>query len=205
MHTSPDIFIDEPHNMLVSGATNCGKTYFVLDLIEKHYHSKFNYIVIFCPTYFFNRTYEREWIFKDKKVIILNPQSVKYNLDATLKIAEEVFKGSNTLFIIDDCANLSDTKKKASELCHLAFSGRHYSITVWVLNQKYNSIVKDYRENIRMLVLFFNKDETSMKQALEENDIIPKEKRSEIIRELKERKGSKVILRLQHPFDYAIL
>jgi hypothetical protein len=46
-----------------------------------------------------------------------------------------------TLFL-DDCANLQDSKKKVSELCHLAFSGRHYS-TIWVLNQKYNSIVKD--------------------------------------------------------------
>jgi hypothetical protein len=28
-----------------------------------------------------------------------------------------------------------------------------------------------------MLVLFFNKDETSMKQALEENDIVPKDQK----------------------------
>jgi NADH dehydrogenase FAD-containing subunit len=60
-------------------------------------------------------------------VIIINPESVKNNLDAVLKVAEDVSKESNTLFIIGDCANLHDAKKKVSELCHLAFSGRHYS------------------------------------------------------------------------------
>jgi hypothetical protein len=54
-------------------------------------------------------------------------------------------------------------------------------------------------------ILFFNKDETSTKQALEENDIVPKEKRKEIINKLKDKKGSKLILRLQHPFDYIIV
>jgi hypothetical protein len=90
-------------------------------------------------------------------------------------LMQKVFQGTNTLLIIDDCANLAGSKKKISELCHLAFSGRHYSFTIWLINQKYNSVVKDFRENIRMLVLIFDKDETSTKQALEENDIVPKE------------------------------
>jgi hypothetical protein len=56
-----------------------------------------------------------------------------------------------------------------------------------------------------MLVMFFNKDETSIKQALEENDIVPKEKKREIINKLKGSKGSKVILRLQYPFNYIVI
>jgi predicted AAA+ superfamily ATPase len=76
-----DIFIYEPFSMLVSGVTNCGKTHFVLDLLDKQYRNRFNFIIIFCPTYFFNVTYERKWIFKDKSVIIINPESVKNNLD----------------------------------------------------------------------------------------------------------------------------
>jgi len=46
-------------------------------------------------------------------------------------------------------ANLEDVKKKATSLTELAFSARHYGISVWVICQKYNSIVKDFRENIR--------------------------------------------------------
>jgi hypothetical protein len=55
-----------------------------------------------------------------------------------------------------------------------------------------------------LVLLFFNKDETSMKQALEENDIVPKYKKKEIINKLKGSKGSKLILRLQHPFNYVV-
>jgi hypothetical protein len=49
------------------------------------------------------------------------------------------------------------------------------------LIQKYNSIVKDFRENIKILVLFYSSDEKAMKLAIEENAIIPKEKRPEVI------------------------
>jgi hypothetical protein len=54
-----------------------------------------------------------------------------------------------------------------------------------------------------MLFLFFNKDETSMK-TLEENYVVPKDKKKAIINKLKGSKGSKVILRLQHPFNYVV-
>ena len=191
--------------MLISGVTNCGKTHFILDLIEKYYKKKFDFIVLFCPTYFMNKTYERGWIFKDKNVIIMNPDSVKNHLDETLKIATSVYKGSNTLFIIDDCANLQDSKKKVSELCHLAFSARHYGITVWVINQKYNSVVKDFRENIRILVLFYNADEKSMKLAFEENSIIPREKRQEVIDQLKNKKNAKLLIRKEYPREYLLI
>ena len=45
------LLLFKPHNMLISGVTNCGKTHFILDLLEKYYFKKFNYIVIFCPTF----------------------------------------------------------------------------------------------------------------------------------------------------------
>jgi len=201
--TEQVLYLKEPHNMLISGITNCGKTHFVLDLLENEYKDYFDNIVLFCPTYLSNETYDRPFIKKDK-VIILPPNVVKEDLDSCLKIATETYKGSNTLFLIDDCANLHDFKKKKSELCYLACSGRHDGITVWVINQKYNSVVKDFRENIRFLVLFYNKDEKAMKQALEENHIIPKEERNNCIDELKEFKGSKLLMRLEHPYIYIL-
>ena len=200
-----EILLFKPHNMLISGVTNCGKTHFVLDLIENYYLKMFEFIVIFCPTYFMNKTYERSWVFREKNVVILNPESVKNHLDETLKIATAVYKGTNTLFIIDDCANLQDSKKKVSELCHLAFSARHYGITVWVINQKYNSVVKDFRENTRLLILFYNADEKSMKLAFEENSIIPKEKRQGVIDHLRTKKSGKLIIRKEHPREFLVI
>ena len=178
-----------------------------LTLLENEYKNFFDNVVLFCPTFKTNKTYENRKCVKEKNFIVLDPDAVKNNLDTCLKIATKtyVYKDTNTLFFIDDCANLHDMKKKNSELCLLAFSGRHLGISVWVINQKYNSIVKDFRENIRFLVLFYNKDEKAMKQALEENNIIPKEERNITIHlALKENKGSKLLLRLQHPYNFLL-
>ena len=122
-NTTNDFWLFEPHNMLISGVTNCGKTHYVLDLLETIYKDHFNNIVFFCTTYLRNKTYDRKWITKDKNVYILDPNLVKMELDKLLVLCVEIFKGSNTLFILDDCANLSDTSKKRTELCNLAFLG----------------------------------------------------------------------------------
>ena len=50
-------------------------------------------------------------------------------------------------------------------LTKLAFHARHVNISTWLLTQKYNAIVKDFRENIMMLVLFYDKDEESRDAA----------------------------------------
>jgi len=63
-----------------------------------------------------------------------------------------------TLIVIDDCANLHDVKLKATALTELAFHGRHKNLSTWVITQKYNAIVKDFRANIGMLVMFYDKD-----------------------------------------------
>ena len=39
--------------------------------------------------------------------------------------------------------------------------------------QKYNSISKDVREQIKWLCLFFTKDSDSFEDCLRENDVIP--------------------------------
>ena len=199
------MFIKDNHNLLCAGVTNIGKTHYILDLLETKFRNHFEYIVLFCPTYLHNKTYDRKWIFKDKDFIIIDPKTVAKYFDETLEICSDIFKGSKTLFILDDIANLHDSKIKGTSLCNLAFSGRHYNISVWVLVQKYNSVIKDFRENIRFLILFYNKDKNAMKQALEENAIIPLSEHQNIIENLKENKGSKLLLRLEQPFEYLII
>ena len=199
------MFIKDNHNLLCAGVTNIGKTHYILDLLETEFRNHFEYIVLFCPTYLHNKTYERDWILKDKDFIIIDPKTVANYFDETLEICSDIFKGSRTLFILDDIANLHDSKIKGTSLCNLAFSGRHYNISVWVLVQKYNSVVKDFRENIRFLILFYNKDKNAMKQAMEENNIIPVDLHGEIIEDLRKNKGSKLLLRLEQPFEYKII
>ena len=94
----------------------CGKTEFVLDLLslllEKDGYLKyFEYIVIICPTIAENLAYEkRKWIWDDERVYIDNlPDST---LHETIEIYHEIFKGDETLFIIDYCRVISDQRVK---------------------------------------------------------------------------------------------
>ena len=91
------------------------------------------------------------------------------------------FSGYNTLFFIDDCASLHDSKMKESAIFKLAFQGRHHSIYVWIITQKCNAIVKDFRENIRILMLFFDKNKDSMELALKQNNITSRENENNVI------------------------
>ena len=88
-------------------------------------------IIILCPTVMKNKTYlEREFLWKDDNIIIINP---KDKLDIWLKKLRELFENVNTLFIIDDCSATEDINKKRKNLADMAFSGRHDQHSIWVL------------------------------------------------------------------------
>ena len=171
-----------------------------LELLETVFKNKFDYIVIFCPTFHENKTYQRRWL-NDPQVLIAWPG----DLNEMLKIYTNAFKGRATLFLIDKCANEKSTKIKSCELTRLAFSGRHLGISVWFITQKYNAVIKDFRDNIRHLVLFYEKDEDSLKSALSENNVVPKDLRKQVIESLKSNNKTKLLLRLEHPYGYCIL
>lgn len=185
--------------------TGCGKTHFILDLLEIEFKNKFDYIIIICPTFLYNKTYDRKFIHFDRDVI---PLVIDDRLNEALDRLINIYKDplEQTLIIIDDCANLYDAKLKATALTKLAFHGRHLNLSTWIITQKYNAIVKDFRENVKVLVLFYDKDKKSREAAFEENDIgIEKDEKYEIIKKLKTEKNSKLVMKLFPPFSYVVL
>jgi hypothetical protein len=197
------MFPKKPHCAIICGATECGKTKFILDLLETEFLFYFDYIVIFCPTIKHNKTYHnRRFILEDNKIFIVNPGN---KLNECLECYCNLLKGYETLFIIDDCSAEKDIVKKRNTLSMLAFSGRHVNISVWVLTQKYNAVLKDFREQVKWVALFFCKDRDSFDDCLRENDVIEsKEKRDEVKKKLKKFKHSKLILKTEQPTDYNI-
>lgn len=184
--------------------TNCGKTHFVLSLLQEEFKNRFDHIIIICPTFEYNKTYNRKFISNDPDII---PIIINDKLNEVLEKIIGVYKDNKeqTLVLIDDCANLNDAKIKATALTKLAFHGRHFNISTWVLAQKYNSIIKDFRQNIAMLVLFYDKDKDSRESAFKENDIgLTGEEKADIIEALKEKK-TKVIFRLVQPFKFCVI
>ena len=91
-------------------------------------------------------------------------------------------------------------------LSELAFSGRHLFCSLWILTQKYNSILTDVREQIKWLALFYCKDRDSFEEALRENDVIPSlEERKKMRDLLSKYKHSKLILITEQPTSYHFL
>ena len=193
-----------PHSAIVCGQTGCGKTVFTLNLLEGPYRGVFRHIVILCPTVPHNDTYQnRPWIWADPEVYVVDPGE---RLHDCLRGFYQHFQGEPTLFIIDDCSASKALTKKKDALSELAFSGRHAQQSVWVLTQKYNSVLKDLREQTRWVALFHCKDRDSFEECLRENDVIPsREERTAVKQKLAETKHAKLLLKTDQPVAYKVL
>ena len=120
--------------------------------------------VIMCPTNLDNnKTYlSRKWIFNDNNVFIVC--DVEGKLNEWIQLFRNTLKFHETLFIIiDDCSAEGEINKKRDALSELDFGSRHRNHYLWVLTQKYNSISKNVREQLKCLCLFFTKDRDTLK------------------------------------------
>ncbi len=196
--------METPFNMMIVGMTGCGKTYYLLDMIEKEYFGHFDYILLICPTRFWNKTYQ-EWAYKDSEKFY--PISCDQDsVDDFLKYIVSNFKGTNiSLIILDDCAATQVVKNRVSELVNLAFSARHYELSTIVLTQQMTSIAKPYRENISKLVTFYNPSKKDMQTITDEFLNIDKEESKDIIQKLKKTKYARLEILLRHPFTHKVM
>jgi hypothetical protein len=171
-----------PHNAIICGRTNSGKTYHTLNLIEKYYLHAFAHIFIICPTYHDNKTYDRTrrpWL--SRCTVVANGDLVD-NLEALIKRHSKggQLSGKKSLIIIDDCSAEKDLNKHRTSLSKIAFSGRHANLTTWFITQRYVSAPKDFRENIHWILVTKNTCKKSFETLTSENDIIPSEHHAEI-------------------------
>ena len=173
-----------PFNMLIVGMTGSGKTQF---------------IVVVCPTINWNTTY-LNWSHLNDHGVIKIPCSQEM-INHVLQAVSIIFRGTNTLIIVDDCA----VTKRVSELVRLAFSARHYNLSVIVLTQQLSSVAKPFRENISRLVTFFNPSRKDMKVITDDYlNGVPQETITEIIKILRGEKFTALDILLVHPYTYTL-
>ena len=143
----------------------------------------------------------------DENVYLCDLDSEKITLNEALDLYQNILDGIKTLFIIDDCSSQQEIKyrKKTCALSKIAFSGRHYNHSCWLLTQKYNSVLKDYRENTSWVAMFYTKDKTSFDIALDENDVVCDQKRDVIKKHLCDKKYSKLVINTEPPVSYHVL
>ena len=80
-----------PHCAMFVGATACGKTEYLLKLLETKYKNHFEFVVILCPTLLYNKTYlSRKWVLNDDNVLIV--YDVEEKLNEWLKLFKNTLK-----------------------------------------------------------------------------------------------------------------
>jgi hypothetical protein len=196
------MFPTSPHCALIAGPTSCGKTRFVLNLLENQYRGVFDYIIILCPTIRDNETYlERSWIWTTPNVVVIEKCD---RLNHLLGVLFERFRGEKTLYLVDDLAGSDELAKKRDMLTKLAFSGRHTQQSVWVLTQAYTSVLKDFRRQTKWVALFHPKERDDFLSCLRENDVVPADVREEVRAKLSQVPHAKLILKTDVPASYIV-
>ena len=174
-----------PFNALIVGPTNSGKTQYLLNQLRGPFRGKFDYIVLLVPTFVNNKTYHH-FVDRDPHISVI--ACLQHEIEAWLRVASFHYAGTNTLFILDDCAASKDVKGPTSQLVNLGFSARHDGISVWVLTQQITSIVKPFRENVAAIVLFYTPSRKTTKAIFEDYTYeLTHEEHKELIAKLKER------------------
>ena len=180
-------------NALIVGPTNSGKTKYLVDQ-----QGKFDYIVLICPTFVHNNTYEG-FVDNDPRIFVINCS--QHEVEGFLKLVSFLFEATNTLIILDDCAASNDVKGRTSQLVSLGFSARHSVISVWVLTQQITSIAKPFSENVAAIVLFYTPSNKTIKAIFEDyTGELSSEEYKEYMTQLKEHKFSHLIFSLRHPY-----
>ena len=150
-----------------------------------------------CRTIKYNKSYkECDWIETDPEVCLADPGE---RLNDYIRAFYNAFDGEPTLYIIDGCVATKALTKKRDMLSELAFSGRHAMQSCWIVSQKYNSILTDFREQTKWLALFHRKGRESFEECLRENDVIPRKEKNNVRKLLAETKHTLVILKIEQP------
>ena len=191
-----------PNPKNITSPTNCGKTRYLIQMLRQYFRYAFSSIVLICPTYKDNKTF-RNFAKGDRMFIVLSPSaSNSEEIDILLQDLVTYFSGTNTLFILDDCAVSKDLKRRRNQFIDLAFSGRHKGISVWVLTQQLTSIAKPFGDNVALVVAFHSPSGVSTKTLFDDfGGGLGEETRRECLQLLKEEKYSTTVLLLRYPYN----
>ena len=192
-----------PFHMIILGMTACGKTHYLLEMLEKEYKNHFDYIFIVCPTLKDNKTYQQWKYLTDPGVYALPVDHD--NVDNTLREIKCFAKNTNSLIIIDDCAATNDVKNRTSELVKLGMSGRHVGLSTIVITQQLTSISRPYRLQMSKLVTFYNALKDDMDCTLNSYLRIDKDEKERIIDMLKNNDYARLEILLIRPYTHKVI
>ena len=195
--------MDTPFHMVIAGMTACGKTHYLLKMLEEEYKNHFEYIFIVCPTFEDNKTYQDRKYLKDPDVfaIACDHDKVEDALREIVKFA----KNTNSLVILDDCAASQSVKNRTSELVKLAFHRRHIGLSTIVIIQQLTSIATPYRMNTSTLVIFYSARKDDSRDVFENHLSVDKYDEQKSLEALKNKKHARLEILTMHPYTHKLV
>ena len=116
---------NNPFNALIVRPTNSGRTQFLVNQLCGPFRGKFDYIVLVCPTFGYNKTLYR-FAERDPRLFVIICE--QHEVEAWLKITSMFLEGTNTLIVLDDCAASKDVKGRTGELVNFCPPCRHQHV-----------------------------------------------------------------------------
>ena len=154
---------------MFTGPTGCGKTHLVLNLIEKEYNKHFYFIIIICPTLWWNKTYHsKDWTKNDDKVWLIEPKDKLYQWIEKLS----QFLVHSETFIIDNIIADESLDKRRKSALELAISGRDRGYYLWLLTQSYSAIPKNLTRQAKAIFVWYPKERADRKMIHDENNVL---------------------------------
>ena len=174
-----------------------------MDQLYSPFHFKFDYIVLIFPTFKYNKTYHRIGENDPRMFVIICEHQ---DVEKWLNLMKQLFEGTNTFIILNDCAVSKDVKGRTCELLNLAFSGQQFGISVWVLTQNFTAISHSFQMNTGALVLFYTPSAKSMKAIFEDcTGELSQDEFKGLISKLKVQRFSHLVFSLRHPYRIKLI
>ena len=89
-----ELINETPFHCIITGPTNCGKTRYLVDQLRGPFRYIFEYIVLICPTYIHNKTYQG-FARGDPRFIVFCPSGLE-EIDELLQSCRISFSGTST-------------------------------------------------------------------------------------------------------------
>ena len=199
----------EPFRMIIDGRSNCGKTRLLVKLL-KHFQENemFEQIIIICPTFKRNKTYQNEdFIFKDKNILVCDCDFD--DVETYIKISRCYVNSKqnleNCLIVFDDVICSEDILRRTSEITKLSMSGRHENISFVLITQDFHTVSKKIRENCSKFVFFYNANKKQMETIFDKYlGYEEKEERNRIVHYLRNNKFSYLFINNESPYNHFV-